>query len=518
MANYNPVDYSPEIPEFPVVNPFLPCYGKFNLTTYIQGASDYEIMANLVQLYNTVAKAINSVEQLSKDTVKAYNQLQTFVNEYFANLDVQKEINNKLDAMYSSGELAQLLGAYIDYVTPQMFGAKGDGLNDDTNAIIAALSNSSKVVFPKGTYKCTSTIDVTGKTIIGTDSTLDFSECTGDYAIKSTDNGTHIDGIRIINATKVTYAIALLYFANGCSWTNSTVKNSNGVLLSGCWYSNFNNITIATMPDSPACLTIDNTYASNALNGISFNNISLQYGKIGIKFINCTVNSDVFNGIAIENQTEINVQAVNTFGNISFNGVYFETHDAQKTPLIFDTGTLTVDINNIIIRGPYVQFANDNNRIMLHSKPYNPSNIKLNCYYQVYPRITSNCVAPIFLSNNNIRDNIIIKPVNDTSFSITLNNTSPLYLHLIGFGRDPNDTFTTACDLLDIYCRANTSEIVATYKGNSIGDRAFDDKYKLSAAVKGEKLVITVSNTSTFYPNYRYTYYVNYFSPNQLTL
>ena len=98
MANYNPVDYSPEIPEFPTVNPFLPCYGKFDLTTYIQGASDYEIMTNLVQLYNTVAKAINSVEQLSKDTATAYNQLQTFVNEYFANLDVQKEINNKLDA------------------------------------------------------------------------------------------------------------------------------------------------------------------------------------------------------------------------------------------------------------------------------------------------------------------------------------------------------------------------------------------------------------------------------------
>ena len=111
-----------------------------------------------------------------------------------------------------------------------------------------------------------------------------------------------------------------------------------------------------------------------------------------------------------------------------------------------------------------------------------------------------------------------MKPVDDTSFSITLNNTNQLYLHLIGFGRDPNDTFTTACDLLDIYCRANTSGIVVTYKGNSIGDRVFDNKYELSAAVKDGKLVITVSNTSTFYPNYRYTYYVNYFSPNQLTL
>lgn len=83
MANYNSVDYSPEIPSFPTVNPFLPCYGKFDLTTYIQGASDYEIMANLVQLYNTMAKGYNAVEKLSTDTATAYNQLQNFVNDFF---------------------------------------------------------------------------------------------------------------------------------------------------------------------------------------------------------------------------------------------------------------------------------------------------------------------------------------------------------------------------------------------------------------------------------------------------
>lgn len=109
MSNYNPVDYSPAIPEFPVVNPFLPCYGKFDLTTYMQGASDYEIMANLVQLYNTMAKGYNDVQKLSTDTATAYNQLQAFVNGYFENLDVQQEINNKLDSMRTDGSLATVL-------------------------------------------------------------------------------------------------------------------------------------------------------------------------------------------------------------------------------------------------------------------------------------------------------------------------------------------------------------------------------------------------------------------------
>lgn len=41
------------------------------------------------------------------------SDLQDFVNNYFDNLDVQNEINNKLDLMASSGELAALLQPYL---------------------------------------------------------------------------------------------------------------------------------------------------------------------------------------------------------------------------------------------------------------------------------------------------------------------------------------------------------------------------------------------------------------------
>lgn len=40
-----------------------------------------------------------------------------------------------------------------DYVTPQMFGAKGDGVNNDTNGIKAAIeSEANVVIFPEGEY------------------------------------------------------------------------------------------------------------------------------------------------------------------------------------------------------------------------------------------------------------------------------------------------------------------------------------------------------------------------------
>ena len=107
MANKpTPANFSPTVPDFPSVGQFQPIYGKFDLTTYIQGASDYEIMAFLVQCYNATLKGYSDVTQLSKDTATAYNQLQTWVNTWFAELDVQQEINNKLQSMYEEGTLA----------------------------------------------------------------------------------------------------------------------------------------------------------------------------------------------------------------------------------------------------------------------------------------------------------------------------------------------------------------------------------------------------------------------------
>lgn len=110
MANKpTPADFSPTVPDFPVIGQYQPIYGKFDLTTYIQGASDYEIMAFLVQCYNATLKGYSDVTQLSKDTVTAYNQLQTWVNTWFAELDVQQEINNKLQSMYEAGTLANAI-------------------------------------------------------------------------------------------------------------------------------------------------------------------------------------------------------------------------------------------------------------------------------------------------------------------------------------------------------------------------------------------------------------------------
>ncbi len=490
------VNYSPEIPNFPVVNPFLPCYGKFDLTTYIQGASDYEIMANLVQLYNTMADGYNKVEKLSTDTVTAFNQLQDFVNDIFKDPDLNVTLNTILNNMLENGTFLKYLEPALDYVTPEMFGAKGDGITDDSTSIINALTFSKTVHFSNKTYKCNKTIDISDKVIYGEKATLDFADCSDDYAITSTTNGTYIYGLNVINANVKKYALNLQYFANGAVCENLTINNSSkGMRISGSWYANYSNIAIS-ITSNEACLTIDNSLYGNSANALSITNVSLNGGGVGLLIANCTVNSVVFDGIAIENQTDTSVKSINGNGNISFNGLYFENNN---NTLIFDT-TMFIDINSMLVRGTFKKFAIDNNRIKLNCQPYNPANLNLNPLYYGYPDTETKAYYPRCFSDNNVYNIIVMKDKSADSFSITLNNTHAMKLHLECFGF-PDDTRENNLDTIDlfVYSDENGKQIKAQY--NKFSERTFIETYTITPSYTTEGLKLTFTNSSELFTN-----------------
>ena len=115
MANKpGTANFFPDVPEFPSMGTFQPVYGKFDLTTYIQGASDYEIMAFLVGKYNACLEAYGNITKLSTDTITACKQLQDWINSWFDNLDVQEELNKKIDSMVQDGTFEALLHKTFD--------------------------------------------------------------------------------------------------------------------------------------------------------------------------------------------------------------------------------------------------------------------------------------------------------------------------------------------------------------------------------------------------------------------
>lgn len=71
------------------------------------------LLKNMKQLIQDWATYQQTMNQSFSDLNDAFTALQNWVTDYFDNLDVQQEINNKLDAMKTSGELAEIMNPLI---------------------------------------------------------------------------------------------------------------------------------------------------------------------------------------------------------------------------------------------------------------------------------------------------------------------------------------------------------------------------------------------------------------------
>ena len=85
---------------------FVTTIGVFP-TAFTEAMTYYECLAYLVKyLDDSVVPAVN-------ENAEALKELQDYVVHYFDNLDVQQEINNKLDQMAEDGTLQEIITAYI---------------------------------------------------------------------------------------------------------------------------------------------------------------------------------------------------------------------------------------------------------------------------------------------------------------------------------------------------------------------------------------------------------------------
>ena len=83
------------------------------LTTYQLLCKLNGYLNKIINNQNTVQDNVNIQNNNISALYNAYNQLQDYVNHYFDNLDVQEEINNKLDNMAQDGTLTTLIAEYV---------------------------------------------------------------------------------------------------------------------------------------------------------------------------------------------------------------------------------------------------------------------------------------------------------------------------------------------------------------------------------------------------------------------
>lgn len=76
--------------------------------------TNYQLYCKVVEYLNKTLENVNVIGTKLEQLVNAFNDLQDYVNNYFENLDIQEEINNKLDEMAESGQLTELLTSYLE--------------------------------------------------------------------------------------------------------------------------------------------------------------------------------------------------------------------------------------------------------------------------------------------------------------------------------------------------------------------------------------------------------------------
>lgn len=99
------------------LNPFARfCCTIGNLPSSYMASLTYEeqLMWFCDFLQNTVIPAVNNNAECVKELQELYVKLKNYVDNYFKNLDVQEEINNKLDSMVEDGQLTTLISNYLN--------------------------------------------------------------------------------------------------------------------------------------------------------------------------------------------------------------------------------------------------------------------------------------------------------------------------------------------------------------------------------------------------------------------
>ena len=121
-------------------------YDKESGTVLQQTARMYARVNMLIRMFNKLSK---NTKETVEDYINKFNELYNYVHDYFDNLDVQEEINHKMDELVESGVLQRILNSPA--TTDSLGGIMvGDGLSIDENGKLDVKAGSNITVDENG--------------------------------------------------------------------------------------------------------------------------------------------------------------------------------------------------------------------------------------------------------------------------------------------------------------------------------------------------------------------------------
>lgn len=492
--------------------------------------TNYQLLCKVVEYLNKVIdnnnKQNDNITQLEQNFITLYN----YVKDYFDNLDLQNEINNKIDELITTGEFNSFLSGIY---TPEMFGAKGDGVTDDTDAIQKALAfnnvNISKNYLITENLVLHSNLKVFGGGTITKKS--EFNDSYLNHSIFSCTNSNNID---INNIVLISNSLAIS--VHGCSNVNITnlIINSEkySILISDSEKNESNGITISniklendvTIISSDGihidggCSNIyitnvsgtsgDDFIALNAIEGIrkTIKNIIIDnikcsgyagvrlYGQLNCVIENVSINNSYINsdnGIRLTNIVgfiEINLNAP-TFKNIVFSNCIVDS-SIRNVFLSYINGSVTFNKCTFVTSvNPNVGLYNSsiNSSLIFDSCVFNTNSTSFiqDCVVETPPE-NCNTYINITINSCDIKKTLLCLGTNKKTINI---NNCDIDTYLIS-RNNPEEIDLSIKD-----CRINMIPFSGASKGiYTIKDSILNAEYLLNNIESSHDTVLDISN------------------------
>ena len=198
------------------ISPFISCVVQNFpfIEESIDGLTQYELLCKIVEKLNAVITQTNTQTENIEKLEVAFTTLKNYVDNYFNNLDIQTEINNKLDEMATSGELEALIASYLNTQAVRGFSTLND-LKNATGLITGAICQTSgKNTYKDGLGSLYRIRNITNEDVVDNDKLVAITSDVSLVAEKITNN------IRNTKATSDTETYS-------CNYINNVLNNKN---------------------------------------------------------------------------------------------------------------------------------------------------------------------------------------------------------------------------------------------------------------------------------------------------
>ena len=385
-------------------------------TAYLESMSYYEC---LTYMYKYLEKEVIPVVNNNTEVLK---ELQTFVETYFDNLDVQDEIDHKLDEMATGGELTEIISAYLEMSSLITFDTVAD-MKSATNLIsgskcktlgYTSLSDRGGAIYKVRDITESDTPDEATLIALADDTliaelvvfdkvSIDQFGCVGDGVTSDKTNlekaltyaktnkitliaggkeyyvsgNISIDGILFdLNGGSLLMNNYVITLTNNASLTNGIIKNGNVILNGGK-----NNLSFITFKEFiNSAITINSNGYEDFIDNIRLENNSNSTATVGItnnasdETISHIYGFGCYKGIVSSGadnfyqNIHLWLNNNNTFANSVFaeiqatdNVISNSCCDSYNKCIYFTTGSLTLNIEN---------FNFINNNTLFNSKSF----------------------------------------------------------------------------------------------------------------------------------------------------